>query len=118
MLELFREQPVQYHALHHDMEPMQEFSLEQFRRNAILPAYMHDGSETASDKFELKVTDGTHTVRRSLVCSLHFCVVHVFYMTIPFSVVKIEGSGDYWCYHCNYVNHKTKSELIFFIEVQ
>ena len=54
------------HAMHH-MDPMDEFSLANFKANRVIPAYAHDGSENIRDEFEVKITDGSHVSRKLLV---------------------------------------------------
>ncbi|XP_070564197.1 FRAS1-related extracellular matrix protein 1-like [Ptychodera flava] len=44
---------------------LHDFTLEAFR-NSMELVYQHDGSETASDDFSLRLTDGQHTVRKTI----------------------------------------------------
>ena len=50
-----------------ELTPVQDFGLEVLSGNTDQTLiYQHKGTETTSDQFELSVTDGRHTVRRSV----------------------------------------------------
>ena len=45
--------------------PIYDFNLNQLQ-NTLKLTYTHDGSETTHDRFDVRVTDGKHTVRKSI----------------------------------------------------
>lgn len=47
-----------------DSVPVYDFNLNQFQ-NTMKLAYVHDGSESTSDSFDIRVSDGKHVLRRT-----------------------------------------------------
>ncbi|XP_077973663.1 FRAS1-related extracellular matrix protein 1-like [Styela clava] len=53
-------------SLMNEMEHVSEFSLNDWSNHRIQPAYVHDGSETANDNFQLKVSDGKNVLMKEM----------------------------------------------------
>ena len=69
----------------HHMESVDEFSMHDLHGNMVIPAYMHDGSENDFDQFQFKITDGKHTMMKTLV--------NIFFMS---SVILLKLNVRTW----------------------
>lgn len=52
-----------------DSVPVYDFTLNQFQ-NTMKLAYVHDGSESTQDSFDIRVSDGKHTLRRTVYITI------------------------------------------------
>lgn len=51
----------------HEVDHMTEFSMHDWSRHIVQPAYLNDGTENSRDSFRLKINDGKHTYMTDMV---------------------------------------------------